>query len=107
MPQGTIRVELSTRGSDSFKASMGELFFHHSALDGVTIEDLREGQRVEFEEGRGPRDREPKHQGRLSWTARRISCLFRRGAPLLFRRWKNSRAAAGAPSRCCHDELPP
>ena len=30
-----------------------DLFFHHSALEGVTFEDLREGERVTFTEANG------------------------------------------------------
>ena len=43
------------KGFGFIQGERGELFFHHSALDGVTIEELREGQQVEFEEGRGPK----------------------------------------------------
>jgi len=32
-----------------------DLFFHTSALEGVRFEDLREGQRVSFTEGQGPK----------------------------------------------------
>jgi CspA family cold shock protein len=32
-----------------------DLFFHRSALDGARFEDLREGQRVSFTEGQGPK----------------------------------------------------
>ncbi|MCG8651658.1 MAG: cold shock domain-containing protein [Pirellulales bacterium] len=32
-----------------------DMFFHSSALQGVTFEQLREGQRVSFEVGRGPK----------------------------------------------------
>ena len=30
-----------------------DLFFHNSALEGVTFEELREGARVSYTEGRG------------------------------------------------------
>ena len=30
-----------------------DLFFHSSSLQGVTFEELREGQKVSFTEGRG------------------------------------------------------
>jgi cold shock CspA family protein len=33
----------------------GELFFHLSAVQGTTFESLREGQEVEYTEGRGPK----------------------------------------------------
>ena len=55
MPQGTIKKLVSDRGFGFIKGETGELFFHHSSLDGAAIEDLREGQAVEYEEGRGPK----------------------------------------------------
>ena len=33
----------------------GDLFFHSSNLEGVTFDQLYEGQRVSFNEGRGPK----------------------------------------------------
>ncbi len=32
-----------------------DLFFHNSALEGVSFEELREGERVSYTEGRGPK----------------------------------------------------
>jgi CspA family cold shock protein len=32
-----------------------DLFFHSSSLQGVSFDQLREGQRVSFTEGRGPK----------------------------------------------------
>tara|TARA_Y100000034_G_scaffold42710_1_gene52267 strand:- start:8546 stop:8743 length:198 start_codon:yes stop_codon:yes gene_type:complete len=32
-----------------------DLFFHMSSLDGVTFEELQEGQRVSYVEGSGPK----------------------------------------------------
>lgn len=55
MPQGTIKKLVADRGFGFIQGERGELFFHHSALDGVTIEELNEGQQVEYEEGRGPK----------------------------------------------------
>jgi cold shock protein len=55
MPQGTIKKLIIDKGFGFIQGEQGELFFHHSALDGITIEELREGQKVEFEEGRGPK----------------------------------------------------
>jgi len=43
------------KGFGFIQGERGDLFFHHSALDGTSIEELREGQQVEFEEGRGPK----------------------------------------------------
>jgi cold shock protein len=55
MPQGTIKKLIMDKGFGFIQGEKGELFFHHSALDGIAIEELREGQKVEFEEGRGPK----------------------------------------------------
>ena len=54
MPQGTIK-KLVDRGFGFIDGEKGEIFFHHSALEGTTFEALSEGQQVEFEEGRGPK----------------------------------------------------
>ena len=54
MPQGTIK-KLVDRGFGFIEGEKGEIFFHHSALEGTTFEALSEGQRVEYEEGRGPK----------------------------------------------------
>jgi CspA family cold shock protein len=32
-----------------------DLFFHNSSLEGVSFDDLQEGERVSFTEGRGPK----------------------------------------------------
>ena len=58
MAEGTIK-RLTDKGF-GFINTGGEkdLFFHSSALDGVSFEDLKEGQRVSFTEGvgdKGPR----------------------------------------------------
>jgi CspA family cold shock protein len=56
MPQGKIKRLVADRGFGFIDANQGEdLFFHHSAVEGVTFEDLQEGQEVEFEIGRGPK----------------------------------------------------
>lgn len=55
MPQGTIKKLVTDKGFGFIKGDSGELFFHHSALEGTTIEALRQGQVVEYEEGRGPK----------------------------------------------------
>ena len=55
MAEGTIK-RLTDRGF-GFIDTGGEkdLFFHHSSLEGVEYEQLHEGQRVEYTEGRGPK----------------------------------------------------
>ena len=54
MPQGTIK-KLTNRGFGFIEGEKGDIFFHESALEGTTFEALREGQQVEYEEGRGPK----------------------------------------------------
>ena len=54
MPQGTIKKLIVDKGFgfiDTGKAK--DLFFHSSALQGVTFEQLREGQKVSYTEGQG------------------------------------------------------
>jgi CspA family cold shock protein len=55
MPQGTIKKLVPDRGFGFIKGDKGELFFHLSSLDGVSIESLQQGQTVEYEEGHGPK----------------------------------------------------
>jgi CspA family cold shock protein len=54
MPQGTIK-KLTDKGFGFIEGENGDIFFHHSALQEATYESLREGQRVEYSEGRGPK----------------------------------------------------
>ncbi len=55
MPQGNIKKLVSDRGFGFIEGERGELFFHHSDVQGVAFEELREGQTVEFEIGQGPK----------------------------------------------------
>ncbi len=55
MPQGTIKKVIADKGFGFISGERGELFFHHSALEGTTIEALHVGQEVTYEEGRGPK----------------------------------------------------
>ena len=55
MPQGTIKKVLTEKGFGFIEGENGELFFHHSAVEGTQIEALRPGQTVTYEEGRGPK----------------------------------------------------
>ena len=55
MPQGSIKKLVSDRGFGFIEGENGELFFHHSEVQGVAFEELREGQTVEFEVGQGPK----------------------------------------------------
>ena len=55
MAEGTIK-RLTDRGFGFIETAPGkDLFFHMSSLDGVAFEDLREGQRVSYSEGEGPK----------------------------------------------------
>ena len=55
MAEGTIK-RLTDRGFGFIETSPGnDIFFHMSNVEGVRFEDLREGQRVSFDEGQGPK----------------------------------------------------
>jgi len=54
MPQGKVKRLVADRGFGFIETEQGQdLFFHHSELQGTNIEELREGQRVEYEVGEG------------------------------------------------------
>ena len=55
MPQGTIKKLIADRGFGFIDGERGELFFHHSAVEGTSIEAHRVGQEVTYQEGRGPK----------------------------------------------------
>jgi len=55
MPQGTIKKLIADKGFGFIEGGQGDLFFHHSELDGTSIEALQVGQQVTYEEGRGPK----------------------------------------------------
>ena len=53
---GTIKRLVSDKGFGFILATNGsEYFFHNSACTSTRFDDLREGQNVTFEEGRGPK----------------------------------------------------
>jgi cold shock protein len=55
MPQGTIK-RLTDKGFGFIDTGTGkDIFFHKSNLQGVNYEDLHEGQKVSYNEGRGPK----------------------------------------------------
>jgi CspA family cold shock protein len=55
MAEGTIK-RLTDKGFGFIETSPGkDIFFHMSAVQGVRFEDLRQGQRVSFTEGVGPK----------------------------------------------------
>ncbi|MGD9128775.1 MAG: cold shock domain-containing protein [Planctomycetia bacterium] len=55
MPQGKITKLVSEKGFGFIEGERGELFFHHSSVQGANFETLREGQTVTYVEGRGPK----------------------------------------------------
>ena len=53
---GTIKRLVSDKGFGFVAASDGnEYFFHQSACNGVTFDELREGEAVTFRTGTGPK----------------------------------------------------
>ncbi len=55
MAEGTIK-RLTDRGFGFIDTGEGrDIFFHMSAVDGVSFDQLREGQRVSFTVGEGPK----------------------------------------------------
>lgn len=55
MPEATIK-RLTDRGFGFLDTGGGQdLFFHMSSLQGVTFEQLREGQKVTYDVGEGPK----------------------------------------------------
>ena len=55
MPQGTIKKLVADKGFGFIRGERGDLFFHHTALDGTTIEESQIGQAVQYDEGHGPK----------------------------------------------------
>jgi len=59
--QGVIKKLVADRGFGFIAADRGDVFFHHSAVVNGQFDDLKEGQRVEYEldetrrTDRGPR----------------------------------------------------
>jgi CspA family cold shock protein len=55
MAEGTIK-RLTDKGFGFISNDSGtDLFFHMSAVEGVQFSELREGQKVSYNEGRGPK----------------------------------------------------
>ncbi len=55
MAHGTIKKLIADKGFGFIEGERGDLFFHHSAVEGTSIETLIVGQEVTYEEGRGPK----------------------------------------------------
>ncbi len=54
MSQGTIK-KLTEKGFGFIEGERGDIFFHSSAVEGESFDTLREGQKVEYTEGQGPK----------------------------------------------------
>lgn len=55
MAEGTIK-RLTDKGFGFIDAGKGDdIFFHMSAVEGASYDQLQEGQRVSFEIGHGPK----------------------------------------------------
>ena len=61
MSQGTIKKLILDKGFGFIGGDKGDLFFHHSAVEGTSFEELSEGQLVEFEVGQGPKGPRAEH----------------------------------------------
>ena len=56
MPEGTIKKKFSDKGFGFISTGAGnDIFFHKSAVEETTFEQLDEGQKVSFTEGTGPK----------------------------------------------------
>jgi cold shock protein len=55
-----------------------DLFFHNSALEGVRFEELREGQRVSYTAGQGPKGPCAEHVKLICRRLRRLLAFQRR-----------------------------
>ncbi len=60
MATGTIKTVRAEKGFGFIAredgGSGGDVFFHHSSVTDGTFDELREGQRVSYDEGPDPRD---------------------------------------------------
>lgn len=55
MPEGTIK-RITNKGFGFIEdGSDRDMFFHSSSLEGVSFDQLREGQRVSYNIGQGPK----------------------------------------------------
>ena len=55
MAEGTIK-RITDKGFGFIEDGSGkDMFFHSTSLEGVTFDELQEGQRVTFDVGEGPK----------------------------------------------------
>ena len=55
MAEGIIKRKTDKGFGFIESQSSGDIFFHSSSVEGVTFDELREGQRVEFTQSNGPK----------------------------------------------------
>jgi CspA family cold shock protein len=55
MPEGTIKKLMDKGFGFINTGGAKDLFFHSNSVQGVTFEELREGQKVTYTEGQGPK----------------------------------------------------
>jgi cold shock protein len=61
MAEGTVKRKME-KGFGFIDTGRGDdIFFHMSSLDGIGFDDLKEGDRVSYTEGRG--DKGPRAEG--------------------------------------------
>ena len=53
MSTGTVKFFNTAKGFGFIEGDGNDLFFHHSEVQGTRIEELQEGQTVEYEIGEG------------------------------------------------------
>jgi CspA family cold shock protein len=64
---GTIKRLVSDKGFGFVAAEDGnEYFFHQSAVNGASFDELREGERVTFQTGQGPKGPRAENVTRVS-----------------------------------------
>ncbi len=55
MAQGAIKKLVMDKGFGFIESQPNDMFFHHSAVEGIAFEDLKEGQVVDYNPGEGPK----------------------------------------------------
>ena len=53
--QGAIKKLVMDKGFGFIEGQPNDMFFHHSVVEGISFEELQEGQLVEYESGEGPK----------------------------------------------------
>ena len=55
MAEGKVKKIVAEKGFGFIEGERDDVFFHHSALVGIAIEELQEGDTVSYEIGQGPK----------------------------------------------------